>query len=280
MSIDLSGQRLDIGMPPGSQPVDVTVLDEIKARFFDACPICGDPATTDEHIPPQSLGGKIMTRTCGPCNNDLGSRVEADLTDWHDDALMGARWRSAGIRGYRGSGRIVHRVGPAGEWILVIDGGHDPAVIDMLNSGHVEMEVRMPDRNRYRLALLKHAYLAACLKFGVPDGEAADQVRRDLIGARDARSIQDVPRSRLALGLIVARLATAKPAPVPPVVWAVAQEPDGPGHGVLLGGRIFVSWSSGPIADDEAAVEAGPVRLDLVVGGSMPGTVSSVDGGS
>jgi len=47
----------------------------------------------------------------------------------------------------------------------------------------VELNAMLPDRNRYRLALLKHAYLAACLKFGVLSGAWADEIRRDLVAA-------------------------------------------------------------------------------------------------
>jgi hypothetical protein len=38
----------------------------------------------------------------------------------------------------------------------------------------------LPDWNRCSLALLKQAYLAACLTFGVPEGEMADETRHDL----------------------------------------------------------------------------------------------------
>ena len=41
---------------------------------FDLCPICLDPEpTSEEHVPPQSLGGRVMTLTCNRCNNDLGT---------------------------------------------------------------------------------------------------------------------------------------------------------------------------------------------------------------
>lgn len=38
----------------------------------------------------------------------------------------------------------------------------------MLNSGHVDLAGLLPDLNRYRLALLKQMYLAACMRFGYP----------------------------------------------------------------------------------------------------------------
>src|SRR5689334_3212670 len=186
MSIDLGRSGvLDIAIEPDAgEPVEITMISEIQERLFEACPICGAPATDDEHVPPASMGGKIMTRTCGPCNNRLGSHIEADLADWYDNALTLPRFGAPAVRGNRSSSRILWRTTPAGEFALLLDGRHDPAIIDMLRSGQVDIAGLLPDRNRYRLALLKHAYLAGCMMFGVLQGEAADEVRHDLITAR------------------------------------------------------------------------------------------------
>jgi hypothetical protein len=251
-------------------PVEVTVIEEIQGRLFHSCPICWDPATDDEHVPPASLGGKIMTRTCGPCNHRLGSHVEADLADWYENALTLPRFGSSGIRGDRKSGRILWRTTPAGEFVLLMNGRYDPAIIDMLKSGQVDLAGLLPDRNRYHLALLKHAYLAACMKFGVLQGDAADEIRRDLIAARDAASRQAVPESRLALGLTVLRRHQPASPVTAPVVTAVAHEPTGPCHGVLLAGRVFVSWSSRPVDVHEPAASR-QLRATLQVGGRLDG---------
>jgi hypothetical protein len=166
MSIDLGdGRVLNMAIEPeaSDEPVAITVIEEIREHRFEDCPICGEPATDDEHVPPASIGGKIMTRTCGPCNNRLGSHVEADLADWYDNAITLPRFGSPAVRGNRASSRILWRTTPCGEFVLVVDGGHDPAIIDMLKSGEVDLAGLLPDRDRYRLALLKHAYLAgAC----------------------------------------------------------------------------------------------------------------------
>jgi hypothetical protein len=273
MSIGLAdGRVLDIAsqaMASGG-PVEVTVIEEIQGRLFHSCPICRDPATDDEHVPPASLGGKIMTRTCGPCNHRLGSHVEADLADWYENALTLPRFGSSGIRGDRKSGRILWRTTPAGEFVLLMNGRYDPAIIDMLKSGQVDLAGLLPDRNRYHLALLKHAYLAACMKFGVLQGDAADEIRRDLNAARDAASRQAVPESRLALGLTVLRRHQPSSPVTAPVVTAVAHEPTGPCHGVLLAGRVFVSWSSRPVDVHEPAASR-QLRATLQVGGRLDG---------
>jgi hypothetical protein len=75
-----------------------------------------------------------------------------------------------------------------------MNGRYDPAIVDMLKSGQVDLAGLLPDRNRYHLALLKHAYLAACMKFGVLQGDAADEIRRDLIAARTPQAARPCQR--------------------------------------------------------------------------------------
>jgi hypothetical protein len=148
----------------------------------------------------------------------------------------------------------------------------DPAIIDMLKSGQVDLAGLLPDRNRYRLALLKHAYLAACMKFGVLQGDAADHVRRDLIAARDAPSRKEVPESTLALGLTVLRQHQPFRLVTAPVVRAIAHETTGPCDGVLLAGRVFVSWSS-RLFDVHEPAASRQLRATLQVSGRLDGTV-------
>lgn len=279
ISIDLAdGRVLDAVQPETTgESVKVELIDQIQQHMFQSCPICGDTATDDEHVPPQSIGGDIMTRTCGPCNHQLGSNVEGDLAAWWSNTLTLPRFASSGVPGKRRSGPILLRTDQAGALLFFMNGKYDRDIIDMLKSGQVELTGTPPDPNRYHLALLKHAYLAACMKFGVPQGDAADQVRRDLIAARDAASRHTVPVSRFALGLTVLRLDTTTPIVTAPVVRAIAHEAAGPYGGVVLAGRVFVSWSSRPVENLPAATQR-EVRFNLQVGGRVDGTVSSVDG--
>jgi hypothetical protein len=156
-----------------------------------------------------------------------------------------------------------------------MNGRYDRAITGMLKSGQVDLAGLLPDRNRYHLALLKHAYLAACMKFGVLQGDAADQVRRDLIAARDAANGKAVPESALALGLTVLRQHQPFRPVTAPVVRAVAHEPNGPCHGVLLAGRVFVSWSS-RLLDIHQSAAPRQVRATLQVGSRLNGTVPSM----
>lgn len=269
-----SGRSLDMAIrpPDTAESAAITLIETLNPRFFNDCPICGDPATNDEHVPPARLGGRVMTRTCAPCNNRLGSFVEADLVDWFEDAITIPYFRSEGVRGRRRAGRILFRTTPEGEFVLVVDGSSHPDIAAMLASGEVDLEACRPDRNRYMIALLKQAYLAACLKFGILENDALAQVRRDLLAARDAGSKHKVPPSSLALGLTVLRRYQPLHSAVAPVVRAVLHEDAGPIEGVLLTGRMFVSWSSTLAVKAPAPVDRLNCRLH--VGVPEKGTVT------
>jgi hypothetical protein len=161
--------------------------------------------------------------------------------------------------------------------LLDVTAGFDEAVIDMLNGGEVYLTGEQPNPNRYRIALLKHGYLAACIRFGIPQGEIADEIRRDLLAARDAPNREAVPQSQLALSLTVLRADDPTSLVLPPVMWAVAREGSTSYEGVLLAGRAFVSWPPRP-APNQTVVTPSQVRITLHVGESIGGTIASVDG--
>ncbi|MEV1172121.1 hypothetical protein [Nonomuraea sp. NPDC049784] len=114
----------------------------------------------------------------------------------------------------------------------------------MLLSGQIDIDGLEPHPNRYRLALLKHAYLAECMKKGILEGPRADQIRHELIAARDASTREDIPASASAFGLTVLRVHEEKPVTPALVVPATVHTAAGPVDGVLFLGQIFVSWPS------------------------------------
>jgi hypothetical protein len=217
-----------------------------------------------------------MTRTCAPCNNRLGRNVEADLADWYDGVLTLPRFSGQAAVGHRRSRRILHRTTANDEFVFLIDGTVDPAVAQLLESGQVDMTATLPDRNRYHLALLKHAYLASCLEYGVPIGPEADAVRTELIAARDSPDRRSVPTSPLALGLTVLRLEGGASKITTPVALAVAHDQAERIVGALLGGWVFVSWCS-VVGNPPAQDEPGPklVRAALSVSAKVDGTVTA-----
>ncbi|WP_155370632.1 hypothetical protein [Catellatospora vulcania] len=261
---------MSVDKPTSSTQATVTVLDVLEPRMFDRCPICGDPATSDEHVPAQSLHGHVMTRTCEPCNNGLGSRVEPALLDWYDNAISLSKLSGGSVPGQRHAGRLLLRYLPDGEYVLLQDGPYDPAIAEILRSGEVDLKGALPNDDHVRLALLKNAYLAACLTFGIWEGEYADEIRADLKAARDAGSRQEIPRSRLARGLTFFRLCGPPPVNAPAVAVARADDPAGPIPGVVLAGRIFVSWTSDLGATASAAADD-RLATPLVVGPAVTG---------
>lgn len=162
--------------------------------------------------------------------------------------------------------------------MLLQDGPYDPAIAEILLSGEVDLKGALPNDDHVRLALLKNAYLAACLRFGVWDGSYADEIRADLVAARDARSRHDIPPSRLARGLSFFRLYGPPPADAVAVAIAIARadDPSGPIPGVVLAGRIFVSWTS-DLGATAADPEDGWLATPLIVGPAVTGTVMAVD---
>nr|WP_221382040.1 HNH endonuclease [Actinoplanes polyasparticus] len=252
------------------------LVEVLIARRFDACPICGDPAATErEHVPPGSLGGKVMTWTCNRCNNGFGSRVEVDLLDWYEGAVT-TWFASETVRGKRKTGRLLVRWTTNGEYVLLPAGKSDEIYAEILAAGNVEMEYDTPEHRRWSIALLKCVYLALCIKFGVIKGEWADQVRADLLAARDAPSRADVPPSKIAQRLHVWRGFAPEPITSDPVVTGIIHGPDGPMEGVLLAGRLFVSWS--PANDNQAVTpaETGRRVTTLRVGKPMSSVVTAV----
>jgi hypothetical protein len=139
----------------------------------------------------------------------------------------------------------------------------------MLDSGQVDLSAWLPDINRAYLGLLKHAFLAATLRFGILEGSGADAVRNDLLAARDARGRRDVPRSDLALGLTVLRGNYSGHSQL---VWAKATIDDEAIDGVILGGSTFVSWSSVPYT---GSLERAPLHVSLAVSARVEGRVSA-----
>jgi HNH endonuclease len=223
-------------------PLDLVTL--IFAQSFPVCPIClTAKPTAQEHVPQGPLGGRVMTTTCAPCNNRFGSRVEAELQDWFDHALVNVAFEHEDIPGRRRVGRLLYRRGPSGFGIFP-EGKLPPGIERMLRLGTVNLHFRVPDPQRYRLAVLKHAYLAACLYLGyVPAMPEADEIRAELVAVRDAPRRSRPPTSEYAQRLRIYR--SYQPPQGPPLA-IVATQPDKPDEDpeylISLAGTLFVSW--------------------------------------
>jgi hypothetical protein len=254
LRLEQDGRELEFGPPDDGPEQRAGFVAEIFAHSFGRndrhrgtwtpmCPIClSDGPMTDEHVPQGPLGGSEMTMTCKRCNNDLGSVVETELEHWYDNALVGVRFAHEDVPGARRVPRLLALKGPDGFALIPEDGDLPQAVDPMLRSGSFTMTYRPPDSRRYRLALLKHAYLAACLYLGyVPGIPDADEIRHDLMAARDTPRRDQPPSSRLAERLKFYRSGRGRQGP--PLAIVAARRPgEDPEPLISLAGTLFVSW--------------------------------------
>jgi hypothetical protein len=239
------------------ETMTVEPLAALPPRQFEICPLCrAAPPTTEEDLPPKSLGGSVMTRTCQRCNSGLGTRLERDLSHWFHNVLPDARFTSPGIEGARRAGEVVVMTTAANTATLVMKGGHHPDVDNWLETGReMFLEWRPPDTNVVYLALLKQFYLAVCIGFGIPIGPFGNQAREHLIAARDTPSRNEIPISLLALALPVGKGQPIAGAPA--VAEGVEHRPEGDRRGAILAGSIFIPWiftpdALAPISDRQA----------------------------
>lgn len=246
------GTTQDFG-PPGQSESQGTLqfLTEIGKNDFQqdgraCCPICIDGDPTDrEHVPSKGLGGSVMTTTCKACNSGLGSRVEATLQDWFDNAYRRTSlMHDCDVRGHRYLPTMYHRQVPDGAFLFMIDGETSPDVAKMLAGGPADLTFTPPDPRRAGLALLKHAYLAACLQLkSVPDTPEVHAIRADLLAARDTPRKAQPPESTAANQLKVYRSDVGKQGP--PLALVAMHDPNGevePETLISLAGVLFVSW--------------------------------------
>ncbi|WP_166792702.1 HNH endonuclease [Cryobacterium algoricola] len=160
---------------------------EIGYLEFGECPICLETTPgTREHVPPQSIGGNVMTRTCEPCNSKFGSLYEPHLQTWYNGSTGHIRISSGDVLGRRHGGEYLVRETVDGKPVLFSTGYVDPSFQQMLLKGKFEITYPLFDDVAFRLAAIKTAYLAACLFLKmVPRTDNADALRAELVAARD-----------------------------------------------------------------------------------------------
>lgn len=236
-------------LPKGAQTVEFQALRQARPIFFGKCPICfEDDPQSKEHVPPRALGGSVMTTTCYRCNNDLGSRVEAPLLDWFEDAAH-VSLRGESAPGFRRAPRLLVRETDSGVPGLVFDKGKsDPKVAEILRLGAFELLEKPLDQNAVRLAALKSAYLAACLFLeGIPVSAKSIEARALLVAARDTNVPSELPHSRMLDELKIGRSFASANGRIELVV------PKGSDNlnelTVSLMGTLSVSWPLEPFDD-------------------------------
>jgi hypothetical protein len=190
-----------------------------------------------------------MTSTCAPCNNELGSKLDQPLADWFDHALGRIRFSGDAVPGRRSAGRLLFRQTESGEFVLFVDGGADPDLPRILGSGTgFSLEYAMPDLDRVRLALLKSAYLGACLLLGqIPQSDRANEIRAELLAAREASRTSPLTISEATKQLRHGR--SYLPAGEPTIGLAVIAAADGGlEFSISMANVLAVDWPLEPLS--------------------------------
>ncbi len=237
----LDGGPIFPALPDGS----ISLLCGIDRFNFDQCPICGSKdGLTAEHVPPDSLGGHKQTRTCGPCNHRLATLAEADLAAWYQQKLLQVTVAHADVRGERRVSSITVWESTEGEFLLGVQ-RPDPAIHQMLVAGgEIALDFEEADPLRYQVAMLKHAYLAACLHLReIPQSPVADAIRLELIALRDAPDQDNPPASPLSQTLAMGRTSAPQ---THKLQLGVSTPLAGPPNLVILLGNTWAGW---PITD-------------------------------
>jgi hypothetical protein len=221
---------------------------EIGYFDFGECPICLQPTSgTREHVPPQSIGGNVMTRTCETCNSRFGSLYEPHPQAWYEGSTGHIRISGGDLLGRRHGGEYLVRETQDGKPVLFSTGYVDPAFEQMLLSGKFEITYPVFDDVAFRLAAIKTAYLAACLFLKmIPSTNQAAALRAELMAARDHSGDGAFALSSLAESIRVRRTAAS---PVPGEIAFVQMiHPDYTTTYAISFNRVFsVDWPLEPI---------------------------------
>lgn len=253
-SLDHQGEELTYSKYVSKETgrIDVVMVPRFR---FPVCPICleSDPDEA-EHVPPESLGGKVMTWTCRKCNNDFGpaedklrSFIDLETTahiEASDGSVQGKRAAKVAFRSSDGR--------PVGIFIRSAATGFE----EILGSGLGGLSVKPLDMALVHASLLKHAYLAACLtNRDIPRTVQADEIRAVLLAARE-RDADGLERAQRALGFEPAVGWIEAPGAPPILLMETAEI--GELHWIfLLGGRFLVQW---PFREIEPAVVDRPAE--------------------
>lgn len=241
------GRRLDLSNSapiPTAKSVDVAVVDAIRPTRFLVCPICLSPdPSTSEHVPPASIGGARATNTCADCNRRFGL-FEGELGVHTRNGLRAPSFSNSSVEGSRRAAEMSISFQADGSPVYILRRA-DPAVADMLRTGSMNMTYSLPSAHLWRTALLKHAYLAACLYLRlIPMTRHAHFLREELLAARDAG------RSH-RMGTFASALRTFRGfegAPMP-LYLAATRDGDSMNASIGLGRHWMVRWPMPDTAD-------------------------------
>jgi hypothetical protein len=227
---------------------------EVERFDFPFCPICLDPdPDVAEHVPPESLNGRVMTMTCQRCNHDFGTAEDELRGLIALETTVRAQASDGSVKGWRAA-RVALRSSEDGATGVFVRSAA-PEFDEALKSGSGALTFKPHDMALVVAAGLKHAYLAACLhQQAVPESDDVDRVRAVLRAARD-RDRGALLNALESLGFEPA-FGWIEAAGGPPILlFETAQ--DDPHWLFLFGGLFTFQW---PFRDVKPrAAELGPV---------------------
>jgi hypothetical protein len=183
-SFEHDGDRREFGKYISAVTGRVTAI-AVERFDFRLCPICLEPdPDVAEHVPPESLNGRIMTMTCRRCNHDFGTAEDQLRSFIALETTAYAQASEGSVKGRRAA-KVALRSSEDGATGVFVRSAA-PEFDEVLKSGSGALTFKPLDMPLVVAAGLKHAYLAACLhQQAVPESDDVDRVREVLLAARD-----------------------------------------------------------------------------------------------
>lgn len=166
------------------------------------------------------------------------------LVYWFDGAIFDVKFSGGDVLGARRVPRVLLRTTSDGEVVMIQDKGKNaPNIGAMLAGGTAEIHYRIPDPRVWRVAALKHAYLAACLALGeIPNTDHAAFLRGILVMTRDSKRGELPPENTLAKTIRIAQSNQPAQGPTVLLVALVDADDEIVDYGLSFAGTLFVSW--------------------------------------
>ncbi len=214
----------------------------------------------------KALGGSVMTSTCAPCNNRIGAVSEEQLRRLvAGEVQLELRFNGAKApRGWRKATATIRQV-PTEPSVFHVERG-DPELLTALGNDHpFEVRYTLFDQFPIGIAILKYAYLAACVWFrAIPKLEDADSYRKLLMAARDGKD-QD-PTVHNTVGALVQSLALVENPTTSGSVILTAPTAGRPTWTFVMAGRLAVPWPFNDLLPTEQFADRISYRMAREVG--------------
>jgi hypothetical protein len=213
----------------------------VERLDFPVCPICleRDPSH-EEHVPPESIGGKVMTLTCQRCNNDFGTAEEQWRSLFDLEMTVHVESTDGSVPGRR-PGKVVFRSSPGRPNEFFVRSAA-PGFEEIRTSGAARAIPKPLDMVQVTAAALKHSYLAVCLhNREIPEGREAELARAILRAARD-RDADALVAGLTEFDFKFPMGWIETPSDCPPVLLREVESEGTTTWEFLMGGNVRLQW--------------------------------------